>query len=136
MRSLLFGLALAIVTSLLGCGGPSRYRAQGTAAAPGVDAEIAVGKTEGAQQVDLVVEHLSDPERMMPGATGYSVWIVPEGGQPIWSGALRYDRGSRVGRMRTTTPHERFEVLVTAEPDDVGVRGWPTGPIVLERRVP
>ena len=137
MRPTLLSLALALaVAPMLGCGGPSRYRAQGTPNAPGVDAEILVGKTEGVQQIDLVVEHLTEPDRLTPGATQYAVWVVPEGGQPIYSGALAVDRGSRVGRLRATTPYERFDVLVTAEPDTFSPRAWPTGALVLERRVP
>lgn len=137
MRPTMLTLALALaLTPVLGCGGPSRYRAQGTPSAPGIDAEILVGKTEGAQQIELVVEHLTDPDRLTPGATHYAVWVVPEGGQPIYTGALAVDRGSRVGRLRATTPYDRFDVLVTAEPAAFGHRAWPTGTLVLERHVP
>jgi len=136
MRSMTLALALTLAVAAVGCGGPSRYRAYGTPNAPGVDAEILVGKTEGAQQIDVIVEHLTEPGRLTTGATQYAVWVVPEGGQPIYSGALALDRGSRTGRLRTTTPYERFDLLVTAEPAAGGPPTWPTGALVLERPVP
>lgn len=135
MRSSIIVLGLSLLVTLgLGCGGPTRYRAQGTPHSPGTDAELFVGKTDGASTIDLQLEHLTDPARLTPGATQYVVWVVPEGGQPIYTGSLRWDRGAGTGRLRATTPYERFDLMVTAEPERVGA--WPTGALVVERRVP
>lgn len=135
MRALVFVIGLSVIAALgLGCGGPTRYRAQGTPSSPGTDAELLVGKTEGAQTIDLSLEHLTDPARLTPGATQYAVWVVPEGGQPVFTGTLRFDRARGTGRLRASTPYERFDLIVTAEPDRVGA--WPSGALVVERRVP
>ncbi|AKF02981.1 hypothetical protein [Sandaracinus amylolyticus] len=127
-------LLAAGIPCVIACGGSGTYEARGTATSPASAARISVGKAEGANAVDVDVRHLALPEHVGDGYSQYAVWIVPEGRLPILAGTLDLDRDSQRGVLRATTPYDRFEVLVTAERDDLA-RG-PTGPIVLHRSIP
>jgi hypothetical protein len=126
-------LAAVIAAALVACGGAQTYAAQGTTIAPGASAAISVGKTEGAQSVDVTIDHLTPPERLGPGHTQFAVWVVPAGLDPVLAGTLAYDRESQSGRLLATTPYEIFQVVVTAEGPSIGRA--PGGPVVLQRSV-
>lgn len=130
-RTLSLVAAVGVGLVAVACGGSQTSSAYGTAITPGATAEIAVGKTEGSQTVDVRVQHLAPPERLRAGHSQYAVWIVPAGLEPVLAGTLAYDHESQAGRLRATTPHQVFEVVVTAEGDAIG--RWPSDAVVLRR---
>ncbi len=113
-RLTLMGM-LALVAAA--CGGPQEYAIAGTERAAGADGMVIVEEIEGNRMVSVELEHLPPPDRISGSATVYIVWIQPNGAQPTMAGRLEYDPDDRVGRMRATTPHTNFKVLVTAEAD-------------------
>lgn len=132
-RALLLASLLALATA--GCGSGTRtYPAAGTDISPAASGDIRVGKTEGAQRVDIDLRHLAPPGRLGAGLSQYAVWVVPEGLSPMLAGILAYDTAQQSGRLHATTPYERFEVLVTAEAEPIGTQ--PSGIVVLRRSVP
>lgn len=115
-----------------GCGGSS-YETIGEPPLAGAEARFEVERIEGDNaMVRVRAEHLAPPARMRAGNEAYVVWFVGPGGAAK-AGRLDYDEGERTGRMRATSPHDAFTVLVTAEPSaDVLV---PSRDVVFEQRV-
>jgi hypothetical protein len=82
---------------------------------------------------ELVVDlnHLPDPG--VYGATTYVVWIRPSATDDYLNvGQVAIDK-KRHGRLATLTPHEQFDVLVTAE--DRATSGEPSQVIMLRGAV-
>ncbi|MBX3251170.1 MAG: anti-sigma factor [Myxococcales bacterium] len=123
----------AILFAVSACGGPQRYVVTGTERAAGADGEVVIEKIEGSRMVTVNVENLPPPDRITAGATVYVVWIKPQGAAPTMAGLLEYNASNRKGRMRATTPHQRFTVMVTAEVD--GTVASPSEIIVLRQEV-
>lgn len=74
-------------------------------------------------QLEVRVKHLASPQKVMPGATVYVVWVrgTNESDRPQNVGALRLDSDLQ-GSLDTTTPLRSFDLLITAE----------SGPTVVE----
>lgn len=112
----------------------STFSTQGTETAPGADAKVTLAQKDQNFELDLRVDHLLPPDRAMPGAQTYAVWLQPEGQQePFHVGNLDYDDNRRRGELRTLTPHKSFDVFVTAEPTTSPKE--PQGPTVISERV-
>jgi hypothetical protein len=82
---------------------------------------------------ELVVDlnHLPDPS--VYGASAYVVWIRPTATDDYLNvGQIAIDK-KRHGRLATLTPHEEFDVLVTAE--DRATSGEPSNVIMLRGAV-
>lgn len=84
--------------------------------------------------LEIVVDHLAPPDRIVPGATVYVVWATPaaEGSVAQNIGALKLDAKLK-GKLKTVTPHKDFNVTITPEPSPTAPE--PTGPAVLMRRI-
>lgn len=67
-------------------------------------------------QLEIRVKHLASPQKVMPGATVYVVWVrgTSESDRAQNVGALRLDSELR-GMLDTTTPLRSFDLLITAE---------------------
>ena len=104
-----------LVLGLFACGGPDEYVLTGTSRSNGTDGMMIVEDTGGNQMVTVELEHLPPPNRISPQGRHYVVWIKPSSGIPQMAGQLDYDEDERVGRMTATSPHTRFELLVTVE---------------------
>lgn len=128
----LLGLS-AILFAVSACGGPQKYVVTGTERAAGADGEVVVEQIEGSRMVTVTMENLPPPDRISNGATVYVVWIKPSGAAPTMAALLEYDPSDRKGRMRATTPHQRFTVMVTAEAD--GTVASPSDIIVMRQEV-
>lgn len=124
-------LLFAIVLSTA-CGSSRTYTFRGESIAPGADGELEVTPRDGNYEIRLIVEHLLPPDRVDGGASTYVVWIQPVGRDPIHLGNLDYEPDDRRGRLVATTPHERFELFVTAEPSTTPVS--PSGRPVVRHR--
>lgn len=69
----------------------------------------------GNVELEVSVEHLAPPRDVAPGANTYVVWVTPVGERPRNVGALQVE-DDRDGVLHTLTPHQEFELSVTAEP--------------------
>ena len=83
---------------------------------PATRAQLSFAKTDNDNtKIDLKVNHLAEPERVVPGATTYIVWVRPTGDAPAQNlGALKVDRNLKA-KLETVTPQKNFELFVTAE---------------------
>ncbi|MCA9616330.1 MAG: hypothetical protein H6721_05475 [Sandaracinus sp.] len=133
LRNIIRIVSLSAVLLALGCGGPQEYVVTGTERSAGTDGTILLEEIEGNQMLSVELEHLPDPGRISQGATVYIVWVKPDGGTPTMVGRLEHDADDRTARMRATTPHTSFEVLITAEADATATH--PSEIIVVRQQV-
>jgi len=70
----------------------------------------------GNSKVSIRVKHLAPPSKVAPGSTVYVVWFRPVDGENQNAGALVLDSDLE-GSLDTLTPHRRFRVSVTPEPN-------------------
>jgi hypothetical protein len=70
----------------------------------------------GNSKVSVRVKHLAPPSKVAPGSTVYVVWFRPVDGDPQNVGALILNDDLE-GSLDTLTPHRRFRVSVTPEPN-------------------
>lgn len=82
--------------------------------------QVLVGANDN-RKVSVRVKHLAQPSKMAPDATVYIVWIKPEGSDPQNVGALILNEDLE-GRLETLTPHHRFRVSVTPEPNSRAIQ--------------
>lgn len=127
-RALVLMAALA-ASPLAACGGPTTTPMVNAPQTPAAEGSVSTSVGEnGNTHLTLQVSHLAPPERVVPGAKVYVVWIAPENGRPQNAGALYVDQ-SLNGRLDTVTPYTTFEVYVTAEGSPTAP--GPSGPRVL-----
>jgi len=112
-------VALLLCAALAACGGPLKYSPHGTQKAPEADAEIVAEVNDGAglTRVNIRIEHLAPPARLLAGGTTYVAWARQAEGSP-WQriGALAYDDGKRRGDlMEASVPLTGFDLIISAE---------------------
>lgn len=88
----------------------------------------------GNNELLVSVSHLAEPPRVASDATTYVVWVAPIAGDapPQNVGALTVDQDLS-GLLRTITPHDEFDLFITAEPSERAQS--PSGERVLWTRV-
>ena len=133
LRNIFRIVSLGAVLLALGCGGPQEYVVTGTDRSAGTDGTILLEEIEGNHMLSVELEHLPEPGRISEGATVFIVWVKPEGGTPTMVGRLEHDPDDRTARMRATTPHTAFEVVITAEADATATH--PSEVIVVRQQV-
>ena len=112
-------VAFLLCAAMAACGGPLRYAPHGTQKAPDADAEIVADVNEDSKftRINIKVEHLAPPSRVLAGATTYVVWARQSDGAP-WQriGALAYDEEKRGGElMEASVPLIGFDLIISAE---------------------
>jgi hypothetical protein len=114
MKRLLCLVALSLAVP--GCA--SRYKLDANAPTYAAMAKIRVkvNKTNN-REVEITIEHLAPPQRIPGGYRGYAVWFRVPGHGVVKAGLLDYNEKKRRGKLEATTPHEKFEVLITLEQD-------------------
>jgi len=117
MRTMILTCSLLVATILgLTACGSNEFVVTGSERAAGADGTITVEELEGGNVlVSVAFENLPPPDRLGQGLNTYLVWFKPEGGGPVMAGALAYDSDNRTGSMQATSPHAKFEVIVSAE---------------------
>jgi hypothetical protein len=70
----------------------------------------------GNTKVSIRVKHLAPPSKVAVDSTVYVVWIQPREGDRQNVGALTLNKDLE-GSLETLTPHRRFMVSVTPEPN-------------------
>lgn len=129
--------AFLLCVAMAACGGPLRYALHGTQKAPDADAEIVadVNEDSGFTRINLKVEHLAPPGRVLAGASQYVVWARKADGAP-WQriGALAYDEDKRRGDiMEASVPLTEFALIVSAEKESAPEK--PSEDVVVAQEV-
>lgn len=123
---------LALVMTLPACA--SRYKVDTEAPAYAGQAKITVkvNKTNN-REVDIRVDHLAPPARIDAAHRAYVVWFSVPGHGVTRAGVLDYDAKRRRGKLQATTPHPKFEVLLSLEGDPSAAQ--PSSQLVLRKVV-
>lgn len=130
-RALVLSMTLAL--PLAACAEPRPIPMLNAPEAPAAQGTVITKVAEnGNLRLVVQVKHLAPPEKMMPNATVYVVWVQPPGAGPQNVGALRVD-SNLTGRLETTTAHPVFDVFITAEESPTAA--FPRGPRVLTASV-
>lgn len=131
----LVSLAIALGTSVAGCGGGTRnYDVRGTQRDPGADAHMQVERLEGGNHlITFTATNMTPPDRLGSGYTRYVLWVQTGTAPARMETNLRYNPDERTGRASATTPYENFTVLVTAERQEES--GTPSDAIVFQQTV-
>ena len=115
LKSIALVLASLSLLAMAGCG-PKPINFAGTDRAAGVDGTIKLKKLgPDTLMVTSEFKFLPPPARVAEGATVYVLWFIPDGQTANKAGTLVYDEGSRRGSLQASTPHSRFNVILTAE---------------------
>lgn len=111
-------LLLASLLTLTSVGCASRYKMDAEAPTYAAKAKIRVkvNKTDN-REMSLLVEHLAPPAKIDPALRNYTVWISVPGHGVTKAGVLDYNERRRRGTLDATTPHPKFEVIVSLESD-------------------
>lgn len=127
------GLPLCAVLLAAGPGCASRYKLDAEAPTYAAQAKISVtvNKT-GVRSLRVEMIHLAPPARIDPANQGYMVWIAVPGQPTAKAGFLEYNERRRRGLLVATTPHEKFEVIVSIEQSGAATA---PGPKVIIRKV-
>ncbi len=131
-------LVVTLVGAQIGCQKMAfwRYKPQEMHSASGVPAsEGTVRATTGENgntRVSIRVKHLAPPSKVASGSTVYVVWFRPVDGDSQNVGALVLNKYLE-GSLDTVTPHQRFLVSITPEPN--GQAASPTNEPVFTYQV-
>ena len=105
--------ALLLVTSP-GCAGRYKLDADAPTYAAQAKLSVKVSKT-GVRTLRVEMIHLAPPKKIDPANQGYMVWIAVPGQATTKAGFLKYSERRRRGVLVATTPHAKFEVIVSIE---------------------
>ena len=123
---------IVTIATLTGCAGPSTYMLSGGRDIPAAKGEVtaSLGDNQNTRLV-VAVKHLADPDKVVPGATSYVVWVQRindvQDAQNI--GALHVNDNA-YGELVTVTAFTRFSLFVTAEASPQAQR--PTGRALMK----
>lgn len=81
------------------------------------EAKAEVDRSSNANsRIQLKIKHLAKPEKFSPSAKNFVVWVsAKDSGNAQNVGAFNVDDDLKA-EIETLTPHERFELFITAEP--------------------
>ena len=105
-----------------------------TSAVPAARGHVRSQRTDaGNTKLEVEVQHLAPPSRVVPGSNVYIVWAQrDEKSAPQNIGVLAVG-SDRKGKLETLTPLSSFEVFVTPEPTPDTVE--PTSEPVMRSRI-
>lgn len=108
-------LALGLFTAAsTGCAARYKMDAKAPTHAAHAKLKVKVNRDE-LRELKITVNHLAPPHRLGPQYKAYAVWIQVPGHGTIKVGLLDYNEKRRIGSLDATTPHAKFEVLITLE---------------------
>lgn len=113
---------------------PVKVRFAGTTLRPDARGEATVERwrKRNETEIDIQVDNLIPPYNYGADYTTYVLWAITPAGQAANLGEFRLKDGS--ARLKAATPHQRFAMIVTAEPHYL-VR-LPSRQVVLENQAP
>ncbi len=126
LLSCLFALALP------GCASRYKMDAEAPTYAAKAKIKVKVNKTDN-RELKVTVDHLAPPARIDASLRQYVVWIAVPGHGVTKAGVLDYNEKRRRGKLTATTPHAKFEVMVTIESDPMVSQ--PSSRLVLRKLV-
>lgn len=127
--------AAALVALMLGCSSEQTVKLSGSTHVPAAQGVVRIKSgTNNNTRLKINVEHLARPEQISSGAKALVVWAKPTagGGDPQNLGALHVD-DDLDGELDTVTPHQDFELMITAEP--YATAAAPSGTPLLSARI-
>lgn len=109
-------IAFAALATATACGGNERMMAA-SGEVPAAQGKVSTEIGEnGNRRVHVEVKHLAPPNRVVPAATTYVVWIQVPGVTTQNVGALKVD-DDLAGSLEFVTAHKTFRVVITPEAD-------------------
>lgn len=126
----LITMTLGLAVGVFACGGPQHTQMTASSLVPAAQGHVESEMGEnGNTNLRIQVSHLAHPGMLQDGATTYVVWIQPSGQTvPQNLGALKIGK-DLTGLLKTSTPHEEFQLSITAEPFPQAAD--PAGPLVF-----
>ncbi len=115
-RAVVLPATLLTLCAGLSLGCANRYTIPSGAPTYAADAKVSVkvNKT-GIRHVNIKVVHLAPLKRIDPTYSAYVVWFSVPGQGITRAGALSYKEKWRTGKLVATTPHPKFELIITIE---------------------
>jgi len=107
-------LCAALLLTATACASRYKQDADGPTYAAQAKISVKVNKT-GVRTLRVEMIHLAPPARLDPANKGYMVWIAVPGQPTTKAGFLNYSERRRRGLLVATTPHAKFEVIVSIE---------------------
>jgi len=117
MRTLKCTLLALGAGALIACGGGQKTPLNPTQQVPAAQGHVQTSRTENQNtELEIAVDHLAPPSQVASGATTYVVWTKALGAdaKPKNVGSMVIGE-DRKGSLKTKTPYESFDVLVTPE---------------------
>ncbi len=111
---LLTSLCALVLTTGTGCAARYKLDADGPTYAAQAKISVKVNKT-GVRSFRVLMIHLAPPKKIDPSNHGYAVWIAVPGQATVKAGFLKYSERRRRGVLVATTPHPKFELIMTIE---------------------
>ncbi len=82
------------------------------------DAEVVVKKNKtGTYDVSVAMAHLPPADRLGK-YDAYMVWVIAKDAEPVKAGVLDYNERKRTADIEFSSPHRKFDVVITLEKDD------------------
>ena len=125
-------LASLITLTTVGCASRYKLDAEPPTYAAKAKIRVKVNKTDN-REMSMVVEHLAPPARIDPALRNYTVWIAVPGHGVTKAGVLEYNERRRRGTLEATTPHPKFEVIVSLESNPSAAQ--PSDQVILRKVV-
>lgn len=125
-------LASLLTLTTVGCASRYKLDAEPPTYAAKAKIKVKVNKTDN-REMSLVFEHLAPPPRIDPALRNYTVWISVPGHGVTKAGVLDYDERRRRGTLEATTPHPKFEVIVSLESNPSAAQ--PSAQVILRKVV-
>ncbi|MBX3258219.1 MAG: hypothetical protein KIS78_20660 [Labilithrix sp.] len=125
----------AFAVALAACSGAQTTALTTTPKNPAAKGEVETRRTANQNtEVNLEVEYMAPPEKIANDATVYVVWAKPltEDLPPQNVGSFVVGK-DRKASLKTLTPYERFDLIVTPEP--TGAVASPTNEPVMKAKI-
>lgn len=128
-------VAVALVLSAAACSSTQKTSMVPTASNPAAVGVVKTRQTPNDNtEVKLEVQHMAPPNKVAEDAKIYVVWAKPltEGAAPQNVGSMIVGK-DRSASLETKTPHQRFDLMVTPEPN--GFVSQPSHDPVLKAKI-
>jgi hypothetical protein len=131
-----FGWVVAIAAITACAAGPSTFGLRGGPEIPASEGTVTASPGDNNQntKIVVVVKHLAVPDRVVPGATSYVVWVQRSADERNAQnvGALQVN-DKLDGRLETVTSLKQFLLFITAEQSPSAMA--PTGKTLMTTNV-
>jgi hypothetical protein len=113
MKKYFLGLVILMLGTYLGCAQKVDFQARPMVPASDVTAKVTRDRNENAK-INLDIDHLAQPQSLVPPRALYVVWAETPQGRTINLGRLKVN-DNRSAKFEGVTPLEKFRLLITAE---------------------